>query len=567
LLHKYDAFAFFDYAGVGPYVDINVYGKDDPDDAEEHDSFMDAVFLSPHKFIGGPGSAGVLVARRDLFEGPFDVKTTRPSLPGGGTVTYVSEYGRDYEQDCEVREDAGTPGIPQCIRTGLAFKVKTMVGSHNIERAEAKHCAMALKTWDAHPSISLVGSDRTSYFDMKQRVSIISFNIVSPIMASRSSKKYVSKTLRYVGPLKSVELTKERWNESKQRRSSFGKYIKDVKSSIVNLANHDDDHDDDDDDDDNVSLSSDEVRKLLLATDEDSDDQEEGDTHQSTNQNDIDEVSAADSATSTTITSPTLQVKQENRRSARPSLLLLTKVQQPSLEPTTQLPLHYNFVIALLNDLYGIQGRGGCSCAGPYGHRLYGIDGDEGRPLSNRVRLLTGKGYEAFKPGWARVNLNYFISDAEAAFIVKAVNQIATHGWKLLPLYAQDLHSGRYFHRTNQNKVPFSLFDVSIEPTTNSKKNSTAQIQFDIPEMASSSKPKTGDGIRERSPSSYKQVLQHAMATYSKATTAMLSLGEDNKNMDDFTTEFPYCAHESDVWWLRPSEAREELLRLETKTH
>mmetsp|Transcript_24801 Transcript_24801/g.34650 ORF Transcript_24801/g.34650 Transcript_24801/m.34650 type:complete len:559 (+) Transcript_24801:1-1677(+) len=83
-------------------------------------------------------------------------------------------------------------------------------------------------------------------------------------MASRSSKKYVSKTLRYVGPLKSVELTKERWNESKQRRSSFGKYIKDVKSSIVNLANHDDDHDDDDDDNDQANKTSDFAEKSYM---------------------------------------------------------------------------------------------------------------------------------------------------------------------------------------------------------------------------------------------------------------------------------------------------------------
>jgi len=566
LLHKYDALAFFDYAGVGPYVDINVYGKDDHDDAEEHGSFMDAVFLSPHKFIGGPGSAGVLVARRELFEGSFDIKTTKPSLPGGGTVTFVSEYGPNYAQDCEVREDAGTPGIPQCIRAGLAFKVKTMVGSHNIEMAEAKHCAMALKTWDAHPSISLIGSDRASYYDIKQRVSIISFNIVSPIMACGSSQKYVSDTLRGAFPLKYVELAKEQRKESKQE-------IKDVQSSTANPANHDDAAADDGD----VSLSSCEVRKFPFATDEDSDDQEDGDSDNSINQNGIDELSATDSTTrtsSTTNTGSTLQEqpnnheKQERRGSARPSLLLLrTKEQQHTREPTVLMPLHCNFVIALLNDLYGIQGRGGCACAGPYAHRLYGIDGDKGRPLSNRIRLLAAKGYDAFKPGWARVNLNYFISDAEAAFIVKAINQIATHGWKLLPLYVQDLHSGQYFHRTNQTKLPFSLFDMSIQPKTNSKKNSTPQIQFDIPEIASPTTPKTGGGIRERSPSSYKQVLQRAMATYNKATTAMLSLGKDSKDMDDFTADFPDFAHESDVWWLRSSEAREALLRLDTKRH
>eukprot|EP00521_Asterionellopsis_glacialis_P017952 CAMPEP_0195309350 /NCGR_PEP_ID=MMETSP0707-20130614/38695_1 /TAXON_ID=33640 /ORGANISM="Asterionellopsis glacialis, Strain CCMP134" /LENGTH=386 /DNA_ID=CAMNT_0040373647 /DNA_START=95 /DNA_END=1255 /DNA_ORIENTATION=- len=384
-------------------------------------------------------------------------------------------------------------------------------------------------------------------------------------MASRTSKKYFSKTLRETFPLKCVDLARERRKESKERRSSFGNDIKNVQSSINKPVNHDVD------DDDNISVSSGEVRQFLLATDEDSDDQDEDKSDSFTNQKDTDGVSTTtDGAISTTssCSMPQAQLhhqKEGRRYSARPPLLLLTKAQQQSNKPTALLPLHCNFVIALLNDLYGIQGRGGCSCAGPYGHRLYGIDGDDGRPLSNRVRLLAGKGYEAFKPGWARVNLNYFISDAEAAFIVKAVNQIATHGWKLLPLYVQNLYSGQYFHRTHQNKVPFSLFDISIEPTTNSKKNSTPHIHFDTPEMASSSKSTSGGGMSERSPFSYKQVLQQAMATYSRATAEMMSLGKDKKNLNDFTTDFPDCAHESDVWWLCPSEAREELLRLESQ--
>ena len=80
--------------------------------------------------------------------------------------------------------------------------------------------------------------------------------------------------------------------------------------------------------------------------------------------------------------------------------------------------LHHNFVVALLNDLFGIQARGGCSCAGPYGHRLLAI----GAARSHALREEIGHGCEGVKPGWTRVNLNYFISAAAADYIADAVD-------------------------------------------------------------------------------------------------------------------------------------------------
>ena len=93
--------------------------------------------------------------------------------------------------------------------------------------------------------------------------------------------------------------------------------------------------------------------------------------------------------------------------------------------------LHHNFVVALLNDLFGIQSRGGCSCAGPYGHRLLGIDIERSHEFEREI----ARGCEGIKPGWVRVNFNYFISEAVFEFILEAVELVASEGWRLLPQY------------------------------------------------------------------------------------------------------------------------------------
>ncbi|MGI9528447.1 MAG: aminotransferase class V-fold PLP-dependent enzyme [Acidimicrobiia bacterium] len=121
--------------------------------------------------------------------------------------------------------------------------------------------------------------------------------------------------------------------------------------------------------------------------------------------------------------------------------------------------LHHNFVVALLNDLFGIQSRGGCSCAGPYGHALLGIDHEHSESIVHEVVL----GCEGIKPGWVRVNFNYFISDAVFDYIVEAVHLVATHGWKLLPWYRLNLETATWEHVDGRGSVPFSLHDVSYQ--------------------------------------------------------------------------------------------------------
>jgi selenocysteine lyase/cysteine desulfurase len=121
--------------------------------------------------------------------------------------------------------------------------------------------------------------------------------------------------------------------------------------------------------------------------------------------------------------------------------------------------LHHNFVVALLNDLYGIQSRGGCSCAGPYGHRLLGIDLER----SHRFEREILGGCEGIKPGWVRVSFNYFVSEAVFAYIVEAVAFVATHGWALLPQYRFDPYRGLWRHKDGIVEPPVRLSDLSYD--------------------------------------------------------------------------------------------------------
>jgi selenocysteine lyase/cysteine desulfurase len=280
LLHEHGALSFWDYAAAGPYVSIDL-ARDG----------LDAVFLSPHKFIGGPGTPGVLVARRTLF-------TNRvPTVPGGGTVSYVNPLEHRYLDDVESREEGGTPAIVDSIRAGLVFQLKEAVGVSVIREREASFIRRAVESWRANPSIEILGN-----LDA-ERLSIVSFVV----------------------------------------RHDGGRY------------------------------------------------------------------------------------------------------------------LHHNFVVAVLNDLFGIQARGGCSCAGPYGHRLLGIDLERSHEFEREIT----RGCEGIKPGWVRVNFNYFITDTVFQYVIDAVHLVASEGWKLLPHYAFEPHTGEWRHTGGAVEPPLSLHDVS----------------------------------------------------------------------------------------------------------
>ncbi len=260
LLHNNGALAFWDYAAAGPYVDIDVSGCLD----DTGDTTIDALFISPHKFIGGPGTPGVLMIKSRLL-------TNRvPSIPGGGTVSYVSPEGHKYYAAGEGREEGGTPAIVESIRAGMVFQLKDAVGAKTIEQLEHNMVKRVIKRWSKNPAIQLLG-DLTA-----PRISILSFLIM------RQGK-----------------------------------------------------------------------------------------------------------------------------------------------------PLHFGFIDALFNDLFGIQVRGGCSCAGPYGHILLGIDMPHSRAIADAVDA----GYTILKPGWVRLNFNYFIDEETFEYLLQAVEMIAEYGWKLLGKY------------------------------------------------------------------------------------------------------------------------------------
>ena len=157
LLHEHGALAFWDFAAAAPYVEI------DMGTAAESLDYYDAVFISPHKMIGGPGTPGLLVARRSLF-------TNRvPDVPGGGTVSYVNPTSHDYLDDIEHREEGGTPDIVGSIRAGLVFQLKQAVGVDQIRSLEENWVRRAIGEWENEPNLYILGDHAA------ERLSIVSF--------------------------------------------------------------------------------------------------------------------------------------------------------------------------------------------------------------------------------------------------------------------------------------------------------------------------------------------------------------------------------------------------------
>ena len=145
MLKQYGALTFWDYAAAAPYVDINMNGA----------SPKDAVFISPHKFIGGPSTPGILVIKKSLL------KNAIPAVVGGGTVLYVTPKDHVYVQHSERREEGGTPAIVESIRAGLVFKLKREVGVTEIERLEGSFIQRAIKRFQACPNLEILGNSST----------------------------------------------------------------------------------------------------------------------------------------------------------------------------------------------------------------------------------------------------------------------------------------------------------------------------------------------------------------------------------------------------------------------
>jgi selenocysteine lyase/cysteine desulfurase len=169
LLHRHGALAFWDYAAAGPYLPIEMNAAPDVEDG--HLAYKDAIFLSPHKFPGGPGTPGVLVAKRHL------IANRVPATPGGGTIAYVTPDHQTYHPDPVQREEGGTPAIVESIRAGLVFGLKEAVGPATIKELEEGYVQSALDSWASNPNLFVLGNP-----DLR-RVAIVSFGIRYPLAA------------------------------------------------------------------------------------------------------------------------------------------------------------------------------------------------------------------------------------------------------------------------------------------------------------------------------------------------------------------------------------------------
>lgn len=247
VMHEADGLCFVDFACSAPYITIDMHPKEHPQ------GWLDAIYFSPHKFLGGPGTSGVLVFNTKLYTNKI------PDNPGGGTVDWTNPWGEHkYVDDIEAREDGGTPGFMQAIRTALCIRLKEKMGVENIMKREEELLSII---W---PGLSSIEGLHLLADNHPHRLGVLSFYI-------------------------------------------------------------------------------------------------EG--------------------------------------------------------------CHYNLAVKLLNDKYGIQVRGGCSCAGTYGHYLLEVSYDKSKNITDKIN----QGILTEKPGWVRMSIHPTMSDQEAKELVEAVKSLAAH--------------------------------------------------------------------------------------------------------------------------------------------
>jgi selenocysteine lyase/cysteine desulfurase len=273
LLHRAGGLCFADFAASAPYIDIDMHPADRPDE------YLDAIYFSPHKFLGGPGTSGVLIFNRKLYHNRV------PDNPGGGTVDWTNPWGEHkYFDDIEAREDGGTPGFTQAIRTALCLRLKETMGVDRILRREHELLELIWDRLHAVPGLHILADQH------RDRLGIISFYIDG---------------------------------------------------------------------------------------------------------------------------------------------------------------LHYNLAVRLLNDRYGIQTRGGCSCAGTYGHCLLQVSRERSRSITERIN----HGDKSDKPGWIRLSIHPTTTDAEALQLVDAIAEVAAHHPAWGADYLYDPHTNEFTHRCDTDAI------------------------------------------------------------------------------------------------------------------
>ena len=270
LMHQNNGLCFVDFACSGPYVPINMH----PQDPE---SYLDAIFFSPHKFLGGPGTSGVLIFNKNLY------KNSIPDCPGGGTVSWTNPWGEHkYIDNIEDREDGGTPGFLQVIKTALAIQLKEKMGIANILKREHELVEYVFEALNPNPNVVILAQEH------QDRLGVISF------------------------------------------------YVKD---------------------------------------------------------------------------------------------------------------LHFNLGVKMLNDKFGIQTRGGCSCAGTYGHYLLHVD----QETSNNLVCQITSGDLINKPGWIRMSIHPTTTTQEIAFVCQSINDLANHHQEWENDYQYNNKTNEFIHKNATN--------------------------------------------------------------------------------------------------------------------
>ncbi|HKL68388.1 aminotransferase class V-fold PLP-dependent enzyme [Salibaculum sp.] len=266
LLRAHGALTIWDYGCAGPYCEMDMKAGTDAQ--------KDAIVFSTHKFPGGPGASGVTVIRDAI------ARRVVPTLPGGGTVSFVSPWGHVYSGSLAAREEGGTPNVTGDIRAALAMLVKEALGQEWLDSRQAELRRRAWQVWQANDRIELLG---------------VADDTALPIFSFR---------------------------------------VRDGQGGLV----------------------------------------------------------------------------------------------------------HHQFFTRLLSDLAGVQARGGCACAGPYGHRLLGL----GKAESDTAIAALERGEETAKPGWVRLNLSALMSDEKADFIIEAVDNLARVAPDYVDEYSVDTGTARF---------------------------------------------------------------------------------------------------------------------------
>ncbi len=159
IMHENDGYCFVDFAASAPYEDVDMHPKDEIEG-------LDAIYFSPHKFLGGPGSSGVLIFNKKLY------KNQTPDNPGGGTVSWTNRWGEySYLEDIEIREDGGTPGFIQAFRVALSCKLKEQMGTKNIHAREQVLIKRTFEALRSIPKLHILADNK------EDRIGVFSFYV------------------------------------------------------------------------------------------------------------------------------------------------------------------------------------------------------------------------------------------------------------------------------------------------------------------------------------------------------------------------------------------------------